>query len=328
MRKKSLPSYIFSITGVLLSKENFPFLIPFLSIPIFFETSFKFSKKDKIIWATTSILLSAIWFIMIQKVIHPYYTGGVAKNHVVSRFPGFGETNTEVIYNLLFVPKYWLKLLSERVLNLSTFKYLILLLAPYFVLIYRRWYWILASTPIIAMNVLSYANTQRMMIFHYELVILPLLIYPVLLTLKEYEWNNHKKKWKVALLVGVAFSGKWPAYYIWEYFPSKNEFQSIAFFKDIEDDGNNIATSMRLLAQITHIKHQKVIHYQSDLTLDKVINYEHNRNNRFNRLPITRILFDLSKPKEKLLYYEAKLEGWKEYKRAPATQFVILKREL
>ncbi|MCK5882278.1 MAG: DUF2079 domain-containing protein, partial [Bacteriovoracaceae bacterium] len=74
--KRSILGYIISIAAVLLSKENFPYLVPFLVFPIWFEKDFSLSRNKKILLSIYTIGVSVFWMVMIAKVIGPYFNDG------------------------------------------------------------------------------------------------------------------------------------------------------------------------------------------------------------------------------------------------------------
>ena len=106
------------------------------------------------------------------KYVSPYFLDGVTfSKNITSRFPPEIATSMkDLVLRILFHPPTQLRLLKERVLDPKAIIYLIFLLAP-FLMLYKRPWWILAAAPILGMNVLSYNNHQRLMMFHYDILI-------------------------------------------------------------------------------------------------------------------------------------------------------------
>jgi uncharacterized membrane protein len=320
--------FILAFLGTLFSKEHLPYFLPFIAFPLFFEKEFKFSKKKRIFLSIFVILSSVVWLVLIQKYITPYFNGGAPpKNHIVNRFPGFGSTNSEVVKNILFVPKYWLKLLTERVLTIEGFKYTLFLFGPFIIFIWRRWWWLIAVSPIFAMNLLSYAHTQRSMAFHYDLAMLPLLITALLLQIRKIEST---KKLVLPLLIALCFSGRWPNFYTFKYFPSLNDIQDQVFFNEL-DDNKLYTTDYRQAAQISHHKEQRIFAKVSNLSsFEDFIE----KNSTFypttpahNLRGIKNLIIDLNKKEQVQIKDLAIDAGWEIVKESTSKRFILLENK-
>lgn len=239
----------------LLTKEHLPYFLPFLGFPIYFEDELKINKKKRLFLILIISISSIIWIFFIQKVITPFYNGGLPPtNHIVERFPGFGETNAEVVKNILFVPKYWWKLISERILTFEALRYTVLLYGPFVIFLRKRWWWILGTIPLYAMNLLSYKDTQRSLGFHYDLAILSLLIVGMLIQLKN---NRRKSQMLFSILIALSLSGRWPNFYTFKYLPSINDLQDIHFFNNL-DKSEEYLVDIRTSAYTVHHDDQKI----------------------------------------------------------------------
>lgn len=319
--------FVFSFIATLMTKEHLPYFLPFLSFPLLFEKELKLSKTQRIILSVFVVISSVIWLILIQKYITPYFNGGAPPtNHIVNRFPGFGATNIEVVKNLLFVPKYWIKLLTERVLTIEGLKYAIFFFGPFIIFIWRKWWWFIAISPIFAMNLLSYTDTQRSMSFHYDLPVLPLLIVALLLQVRKVK---SPRKLIIPLLIALCFSGRWPNFYSFKYFPSIENLNDQSFFRDLDDE-KIYATNFRHSAQIAHHKMLKIFRFNSEFSSFEEFLLESSKgsedNPAFNVQNINYLILDLSYAKEASLKKLAVNSGWSIVKTSESSRFELLEK--
>lgn len=328
--EKYILSLIFLILTI-VSKENFAFVTIAFPILIWLEKDFHLTLKKKWLWTVIVIMLSLIWTVIVLKVIIPHFNQGIESgNNIVSRLPGLGATPKEVVGNLITKPWLLINLVVDRLLHVSTFKYLATLLLPFMFFIYKRWWWILAGLPALMMNLLSFNFDQRMMIFHYDLMLFPFLIFALSLEFKKTETNSNKYLW--GLLIVLLFSGKWPGFFVSKYLPSMNDFKNISFFNDLPDRGITGA-NQRMLAQTTHLYEQRSLkippHKISGNSSDdwdiywfwnKRIEYPRDRNND----DVTAMLLDNTIPWESFIISESQKRGWLLTNQSPDKRFFYL----
>lgn len=317
----------------MISKENFAFVTLAVPAILFFEKDFELSLGKKIWWSATFVVLSVIWIFVIFKIIIPYFNQGIESgNNIVSRFPGMGATPKEVLLNLITNPMLLIKLLADRLLHGSTFKYLATLLLPFIPFIYRRWWWIIGGAPILLMNLLSFNFDQRMMIFHYDLMLLPTLIFALSLEMKETEVKSQKYIW--ALLFALMFSGKWPSFYIAKYFPTFDDAKNISYFNQLPDEGITGA-NQRMLAQTTHLYEQRCLRIPPYEFLN-IVNDDWDRYWYWNtRLAyprdrknddVSNMLLDKNVPWESFIITESQNRGWKIISQSPDNRFFYMRK--
>lgn len=331
-RKNYFVSVLFFLLTI-LSKENFAFITIAFPILIYFEKDFELPAKKKKLWTLFFGCISLIWIGLLFKIIIPHFNAGIESgNNIVSRFPGLGATPQEVLYNLLTKPSLLLNLLTDRFFHASTFKYAGTLILPFLPFIYKRWWWILAGAPVLLMNLLSFNFDQRMLIFHYDLMLFPLLIFALSLEFKKTESSSPKFLW--GLLFVLIFSGKWPGFFVSKYFPSMADVQNISFFNQLP--GERITgANQRMLAQTTHLYEQRclkippykitgIVHEDWKLYWywNSLINYPRERNNN----DVTAILLDQNIPWESFISKEAPNRGWNLINKSPDNRFHYLEK--
>jgi uncharacterized membrane protein len=134
----------------------------------------------------------------------------------------------------------------------------LVLLIPFAISLKKSWPWLLAASPMIAINVLSKFDTQRTLRFHYEAFLLPFLIMGLLIALKDFEIKKDLKKLTFAILLALCVSDRWPAHFIWRYWPGISDLQNISFLNSIEDskpEPNYLVASDQMHAQTSHLKY-------------------------------------------------------------------------
>ena len=326
--KKKISLFVVCFLFTLMTKEHLPYFLPFLSIPILMEKEFDLSKKQRIFLSFFITISSLVWLVTIHKVITPYFNGGAPPtNHIVGRFPGFGETNSEVVKNILTSPKHWWKLITERVLDLEAWRYILTLFAPFILIFKRRWFWVVAASPIFMMNMLSYAKTQRSLSFHYELAILPLFIFALILEVRNFKSS---KQFIWPLMIALCFAGRWPNYYTLKYWPSLDDLQDRQFFASLNPE-KNYAISFKHSAQIAH--HRKFGAFKIKENADSIDQFI-SQNTKwyqnlsgFNLMNMKYLILDLNQPHEENLYNVALKENWAIISKSSSKRFVLMENK-
>lgn len=248
--------YTISTLGVLVSKENMAFLIPFMSFPIIFDFN-KIIKNRKILYVLITILMSIIWYKVSFGYVSPLFNEYQQPTaNIVDRFDGIATSTSSLIYKMLTDFNVQKKLITQRILNYGTFKYLLILLFPFLLALYRKPYWLIAASPILGMNVLSYASAQRMMIFHYDLVIIPIFIFATANYLK-----NNSRNSVVVLIMALALSGRWPSHFIVKYFPTVNSIQRVLYLNE-KSHLEYIGTDWKKLGYLSRSKFVTPVSYE------------------------------------------------------------------
>ena len=182
----------------------------------------------------------------------------------------------------------------------------------------------MAILPLFAMNLLSYAGTQRMMIFHYDLPILPILIFSMLLTIKKME---SRKLLYLPLIVALCFSGRWPNFHTFRFLPSIDNIKDRSFFTSL-DSSKRYAASMRIASNLTthdslrifkKTKFKSFKNFVAANSLPSINKVAYSLKN------IDGLIFDTSKPNQNKLYNFALKENWQLVKESSSKRFVLIK---
>ncbi|MCB0394515.1 MAG: DUF2079 domain-containing protein, partial [Bdellovibrionales bacterium] len=262
--RKGYWSFIAFISIALASKEMTPFIVPFLSIPILLDARLRLSGQQKFKYVASILILSIIWAYIGLGILMPKFASptGTGTGHF-ARLGIPGDTVSEIIVNLLTSPKVWWTIISEKLLKLSVPKYLFFLALPFIFSIKKSWTWWVAALPMIAINILSRFESQRSLRFHYEAFLLPFLIMGMLLWIQNWDWKKEKKRMALLLLVAFCVSDRWPAHFVWRYFPSLAEVQYVSFFNNIKNEPGEdyLAATGQMHGQTSHLMYLSEVHF-------------------------------------------------------------------
>ncbi len=198
-----------SLMLTLICKENMAFVTLFFA-PILWMVDSKNSfspltRRQRLFHGVMVALVSLIYAALVIKVFTPYFLRGAEQlNNIVLRFPGMGSTLEEVLINFIKSPSKLAEFIFNNLLSFSTLKYVLLLVAPFCVLGVRGLPWLIGVVPGLLMNCLQAAGNQRMMIFHYDLVILPFLFMALCVGLSRI--NLKKERLTLFFALGLALS--------------------------------------------------------------------------------------------------------------------------
>jgi uncharacterized membrane protein len=132
-------------------------------------------KKPK--YGIIAIALGLSWFIIATQVIIPRFSGTEAA--AVDRYSYLGNSVFAIAKNLLLKPE----LIFGKIFSLATLGYLFLLLVPViWGFSYKYLYLLIGTIPILLINILSDYPTQRNLVHHYSVAIVPFLFVIVIKT--------------------------------------------------------------------------------------------------------------------------------------------------
>ena len=253
-----------------LTKENVAFILPFCALPLLLDSSLLLNRRQRVFLASTLLIFTGVYAAFSFSFLIPHYNGHTqASNIIAVRFPGLGNTPKEIVVHLLTHPSAWWMLIRTKFLHAITLKYLVLLFGPMALLLWVAPLWVIPALPGLAMNLLSAAETQRSLQFHYDLMILPFLFFATLQGFKRQAARievtglqnpRARARWTWTLLVALAFSGRWPGRAITENWPSLSTIRDSAFLSHLESSRPTAATA-KTLAQLSHLDELRELRY-------------------------------------------------------------------
>lgn len=262
-----------SLLVTFVSKEHTAFIIPMLSFPLWFEKELNLSRKERI-WAIVIInVLSLVWVISVFKILFPMFKPDIPghKPPLLSRLGVPGATKKEILMNLFFSPTIWWMLVKTKILKMQVIKYVFLLYLPFVYVLRRRWWWLLATISVVAMNLVSNFDTMRTLAFHYEVYIMPMLLFGVLIVIKHF--NKQQLVWGLILFMLV--SDRWPMRGIVKNIEGVANISDSWFYWNLPDDKTYIGGKFSL----PHVSHMSSLQM---LIPERVIPNEYYQSDIFN----------------------------------------------
>lgn len=252
--RKNLFLLFSAMALALFSKENIFAVTLVFSVPVLLSKESGWDRRTRIQLAAAIALISLIYGWLAFKVWIPHFAGPAAGQHpVAGRLAGLGKSPSEILINFFIEPGRLFSVIGQMVFQAEALKYLVFLFAPV-ALFFRSkesWIWLVPASAGIAMNLLSSASTQRMLQFHYDLIIVPFLSWAALIGMKEAS-KAKKPLWVVGLLIALCFSGRWPGFTILNSWPSVDEVMAAHAFSRLEGD-EPTASNATVTAHLTHL---------------------------------------------------------------------------
>jgi uncharacterized membrane protein len=163
-RSKRIVTFILALVAILSCKAVLSLTVIAMGVwLLFFE--------QKRIHGAIAIGLGALWFIIASQYIIPTFSG--AEPAAVSRYSYLGSSIAEIARNLIFKPH----LVLGKIFSTDTLEYLAFLCLPLgWGLSPKQLAPLISTLPMLMMNILSTASTQRNLVHQYSIPILPFLL--------------------------------------------------------------------------------------------------------------------------------------------------------
>ena len=247
--------YFVFVMLAILTKENIFAITLIFCVPVLFSREFPLAKKERKAVVAATAAISLIYGVLAFKVLIPSYTHNDQGHALFSRYGAYGHTVSEIAINILITPRIWFELASQ-VFNRSGILYLLFLLLPIAPFLRSReaLVWMVPALAGILMKVAHPYFTQRMMIFHYELIIFPFLFFVALAGIRDAVQTRRISKVLWALVFGLCVFGRPPGFELQDHFPSLREWQSSRALAALQY-GETVAVDERLSAQVNHLPH-------------------------------------------------------------------------
>lgn len=246
------------------AKENMSFLAPFIGSAVFLDHSLPMNRRERFVWACTFTIFGLAWMVLTFKWAIPYFGQGQVEKHVLmSRLPIPGmesSSATSLLGAILENPVAILKYIAQQFADSSRYKYVLVLLLPALPFTYRAWPWLIPAFAGIGMNFISANPTQRMMIFHYDLMILPFLFFALLRGMEKTPLANYNRYTVYMVLWALVLFGRPPMHYIGKYAGDAwTHYKDYSFLSNLKNT-DVTAVNMDFLAQVVHLKDTRVFY--------------------------------------------------------------------
>jgi len=248
----------------LICKENMAFVTLFFAPIFWLNRDSVLSRQRRIFHGVLTVVLSVIYALLVIKVFTPYFLKGAENlNNIVLRFPGLGSTLEEVLISLATSPTKLFQFVFGNVVTWSSFKYLVLLIAPFIVIGMSGWPWLIGAAPGVLMNCLQAFGNQRMMIFHYDLIVLPFLFMALAVGFRHLDLNlkRHRLKLLLALGVGLSVFDRSPSAEIRERLLTHGYRIGPTIQLSSLDLPGNVAADSKIWAHLNHLPNLRLINF-------------------------------------------------------------------
>jgi uncharacterized membrane protein len=317
---------------ILLTKEHFGFITPFLAFPILLEPRLKLTLRERYMLASVTVFLSLVWGMISLKYLAPYFNHQIAsQNNFSIRFPGYGSTPNEILWNILTTPRYWFRLIDDQFATRKAFGYVFFLLAPVIYLLRLAPVWFMPIVPGVLMNILSESDSQRSYLFHYELVFLPFMIFGTWMAARKLS-EKGKLNWATVLILGITFSGDWPGAQLRNLLNDSSNFRYALYLRQLKDDGSVTGADHRVLGQLSRFQNVRDIdfylyqkHIPLDQALDSPINLDRTGLAHHGIYQASRLVLDRHIQGENQLYLALLQKTWKQVSASHDGRFVEIR---
>ncbi|MDX9893037.1 MAG: DUF2079 domain-containing protein [Patescibacteria group bacterium] len=218
-------------------------------VAVFFVGIYILFFKNQKYGAAVSIL-SLIYFILVAKIIMPWFGGGIVR---LDRYSQFGGNASEIIINVITQPA----LTWQTIFAWSKFTYLIKLFLPVGFLALLSLDGLILLTPGLLQNLLTNFQLQYVNFYQYDSILIPFIFIGTVIAIAKFQARNQWSKTTTKCLVATAiFAMAWtsplsPINFPWKKFidPKIKDYQKIISL--IPPDAS-VAAQTNLVAHLTH----------------------------------------------------------------------------
>lgn len=249
--------YAVAIAVALLSKENVFLMTSLLGFSLFFIRDLPLSKSSRLWAGGLTILFSFIYGGVALKFMMPYFSGPKPPGPFVIRFGAYGSTPFEILLHILVSPEAWLQFLKQGI-RIDVLRYLVTMLLPvmFFLKSKQALLWALPAVAGFATNVFLGVPSQVGMSYHYDLQLLPFLIFASWIGMSQIQ--NIRKPLLFACFIALALSGRWPLFFVTSQWPTRVQWQASSYLSSLPSQMEPLV-SERVSAQVNHLARYRVV---------------------------------------------------------------------
>ncbi len=220
------------------------------------------------LYGAISVAAGLGWFIIATQFIIPTFSG--AEVAAVSRYSYLGNSPLEIAQNLFVKPN----LTIGKIFSLDTLEYLFYLTLPVlWGLSPKHLLPLLSAIPMLLMNILSTASTQRNLIHQYSLPILPFLFLAVISAVaSDRNWLKTRRNILIWSTISFIVLGK--IGYFWSnYLSSLDTQQATTIAVDRINDPGALLTTGEIAPHLTHRPIVKLVFNSAEIINVKEFKY-------------------------------------------------------
>jgi uncharacterized membrane protein len=208
----------------------------------------KFEKRR--LYGLIAIVSGIGWFLIANKIIIPFFgSEATLINRHLYRYSYLGKSFSETLQIIILQPQ----IIINNILSPINLEYLFFLLAPViWGLIPRYMTPLIGAIPCLVLNILADHPSQKNVILHYSLPVIPFLILALIASMAANRaWFKEKKIILLWSLIGFLILGKW-GFFISKYIKFVDNLQATKEAISLIETQDSVLTTDIITPHLTH----------------------------------------------------------------------------
>jgi uncharacterized membrane protein len=202
------------------------------------------------LYGVIAIISGIAWFLIANKIIIPFFgSEATLVNRHFYRYSYLGKSFSETLQIILYQPQ----LIISNILSSINLEYLSFLLVPViWGLIPKYMTSLIGAIPCLALNILADHPSQKNVILHYSLPVIPFLILALIASIAADEaWLNQKRAILLWSLIWFLILGKW-GFFISKYLNFVDNWQATKEAISLIKTQDSVLTTDVITPHLTH----------------------------------------------------------------------------
>ena len=202
------------------------------------------------LYGVIAIISGIAWFLIANKIIIPFFgSEATLVNRHFYRYSYLGKSFSETLQIILYQPQ----LIISNILSSINLEYLSFLLVPViWGLIPKYMTSLIGAIPCLALNILADHPSQKNVILHYSLPVIPFLILALIASIAaDKAWLNRKRAILLWSLIWFLILGKW-GFFISKYLNFVDNWQATKEAISLIKTQDSVLTTDVITPHLTH----------------------------------------------------------------------------
>jgi uncharacterized membrane protein len=202
------------------------------------------------LYGVIAIISGIAWFLIANKIIIPFFgSEATLVNRHFYRYSYLGKSFSETLQIILYQPQ----LIISNILSSINLEYLSFLLVPViWGLIPKYMTSLIGAIPCLALNILADHPSQKNVILHYSLPVIPFLILALIASIAaDQAWLNQKRAILLWSLIWFLILGKW-GFFISKYLNFVDNWQATKEAISLIKTQDSVLTTDVITPHLTH----------------------------------------------------------------------------
>jgi uncharacterized membrane protein len=202
------------------------------------------------LYGVIAIISGIAWFLIANKIIIPFFgSEATLVNRHFYRYSYLGKSFSETLQIILYQPQ----LIISNILSSINLEYLSFLLVPViWGLIPKYMTSLIGAIPCLALNILADHPSQKNVILHYSLPVIPFLILALIASIAaDKAWLNQKRAILLWSLIWFLILGKW-GFFISKYLNFVDNWQATKEAISLIKTQDSVLTTDVITPHLTH----------------------------------------------------------------------------